>query len=146
MLDSGFLLFFKNKYLFFFGLNSFLLLILFRLNIEIFGSLLKNAIFHKKCYYIMQLLNRAAEINLALDEKAIKVLDKFKRETKEAMGKHVSIFFYVYGWCKKNRKNYLFQFFRIGVWKFLDSTETKDLENLLKYFALDTKPIWKSLK
>ena len=61
------------------------------MNIEIFGSLLKNAIFRKKCYYIMDLLNRAAKMNLALDEKAIRLLDKFKRETKEVMGKHVSL-------------------------------------------------------
>jgi hypothetical protein len=60
------------------------------MNIEIFGSLLKNAIFRKKCNYVVNLLNRAAQMNLALDEKAIKLLDKFKRETKEAMGKHVS--------------------------------------------------------
>ena len=55
----------------------------------------------------MQLLNRAAEINLALDEKAIKVLDKFKRETKEAMGKHVSIF---YVDVKKNEKTIYFNY------------------------------------
>jgi hypothetical protein len=39
----------------------------------------------------MDLLKRATEMNLTLDEKAIKLLDKFRRETKEAIAKHVSV-------------------------------------------------------
>lgn len=62
-----------------------------RVNIEIFGCLLKNAIVRRNCFYIVDLLKRAVKMNLALDEKAVKLLDKFKRETSEAIAKHVSI-------------------------------------------------------
>ena len=41
----------------------------------------------------MDLLNRAIKMNLTLDERAIKLLDKFKRETTEALAKYVSILF-----------------------------------------------------
>ncbi|KAK4018353.1 hypothetical protein OUZ56_000414 [Daphnia magna] len=60
----------------------------FRVNIEIFGCLLKNAIVRRNCFYIVDLLKRAVKMNLALDEKAVKLLDKFKRETSEAIAKH----------------------------------------------------------
>ena len=44
----------------------------------------------------MDLLNRAIEMNLTLDERAIKLLDKFKRETTEALAKYVSILFLLF--------------------------------------------------
>lgn len=64
--------------------------ILHRMNIEIFGCLLKNAVVRKNCFYIVDLLKTAEKLNLALDDRAVKLLDKFKRETMEAMAKHVS--------------------------------------------------------
>lgn len=69
---------------------NFKTIYLCRVNIEIFGCLLKNAIVQKKCYFLVDLMNRAEKMNVTLNEKAIKLLDTFKRETTEAMAKYVS--------------------------------------------------------
>jgi len=60
----------------------------FRLNIEIFGSLLSNAVFRRDCWYITDLMNRAVDGQLALDDKCIRSLEKFKKETMERMTRH----------------------------------------------------------
>ena len=61
-----------------------------RLNIEIFGSLLSNAVFRRDCWYITDLMNRAVDGQLALDDKCIRSLEKFKKETMERMTRHAS--------------------------------------------------------
>lgn len=60
-----------------------------RVNIEIFGSLLRNAVLSKKCWYIIDLLNQAVQMDLTLDEKALKMLDQFKNDTMEQLAKFV---------------------------------------------------------
>lgn len=56
-----------------------------RMNIVIFGSLLKNAVFTKDCWFIVRLLDEAVKANLSLDEKAVRLLDQFKNDTMEKL-------------------------------------------------------------
>lgn len=59
----------------------------FRMNIEVFGSLLKNAIVRHDCSYIINLMNRAIELELTLDEKALLSLAEFKSTVTSRMAK-----------------------------------------------------------
>ncbi len=119
------------------------LLLLHRVNIEIFGSLLKNAVVRKDCFFIMDLLNRAISMNLKLDDRAIKVLDKFKRETTEAIAKYVSIWLYIriaYFEIPNINVN------RIEEWKCHASTERRRSEKISRSTACPTDRNWRSLK
>lgn len=60
------------------------------MNKEIFGSLLKNAVYHKDCWYVMHLTGYAKKNDLTLDEKAVKLLNDFKVKTLEEIAKSVS--------------------------------------------------------
>ncbi len=60
------------------------------MNIEVFGSLLKNAIVRHDCSYIINLMNRAIELELTLDEKALLSLAEFKSTVTSRMAKSVS--------------------------------------------------------
>lgn len=60
------------------------------MNIEIFGSLLRNAVFKRNCWYIIELMNRAVELQLTLDDKSIQLLKKFKDETTDKIACHAS--------------------------------------------------------
>jgi len=44
----------------------------------------------KKCWYIIDLLNQAVQMDLTLDEKALKMLDQFKNDTMEKLAKFVT--------------------------------------------------------
>ena len=60
------------------------------MNIEIFGSLLRNAVFKRDCWYIVELMNRAVKLQLTLDDKSLQLLKKFKEETMEKIASHAS--------------------------------------------------------
>ena len=61
------------------------------MNIQIFGSLLGNAICSRNCINIIDLMNRAIDYNLEMNEKVLKLLDAFKRETMENIAKQVNV-------------------------------------------------------
>jgi len=60
------------------------------MNIEIFGSLLRNAVYKRDCWYIVDLMNRAVKLQLALDDKSVKLLKNFKDETTERIALQAS--------------------------------------------------------
>lgn len=62
----------------------------FRVNNEIFGCLLKNAVYRRDCWYLLDLLNRAVKMEFSLDEKAVQLVDRFREETMEKLAKFVS--------------------------------------------------------